>query len=67
MPTPLAILSGKKDEAELASIGKASKYSKMSILLRHKDIISRVFLEHCLILKVVKVQFFNPCHAYNLY
>ena len=41
MPTPLAILSGKKDEAELASIGKASKYSKMSILLRHKDIISR--------------------------
>ena len=43
MPIPLAILSGKKDEAELASIGKASKYTKMSILLRHKDIISREF------------------------
>ena len=40
VPTPLAILSGKKDEAELASIGKASNYSKISILLRHKDRIS---------------------------
>ena len=41
MPTSLAILSGEKDEAELAKIGKASKDSKMSILLRNKYIISR--------------------------
>ena len=64
MPIPLAILSGKKDEAELASIGKASKYTKMSILLRHKDVISREFFRTMFDTKVCKIAIFQSMSCF---